>query len=123
LKNWRELLKLNFSTWPESRGETRSDSHAWSAHPTADLLGVVAGIQPAAPGYARVRIEPHLGNLTRLDATTATPSGPVRVRFSVSDGRQNFEIDKPADLPAEFVWLGTSISLTEAHTKLKPVLQ
>jgi len=26
--------------------ETRSATHAWSAHPTADLLGIVAGIQP-----------------------------------------------------------------------------
>ena len=44
LKSWRDLLKFNFTTWPESRGETRSDTHAWSAHPTADLLGIVAGI-------------------------------------------------------------------------------
>src|SRR5439155_13574273 len=38
LKTWRDLLALNYTTWPEKRGDTRSDTHAWSAHPTADLL-------------------------------------------------------------------------------------
>ena len=44
LQNWRDLLALNYTTWPESRDQPRSDTHAWSAHPTADLLGIVAGI-------------------------------------------------------------------------------
>jgi len=62
-----------YEPWPESRGDTRSDTHAWSAHPTADLLGVIAGIRPGAPGYARVRIAPVLGDLTSLDAAAARP--------------------------------------------------
>lgn len=33
LKPWRELLPMGFSTWPETSGDTRSDSHAWTAHP------------------------------------------------------------------------------------------
>ena len=52
---WRDqavagLLPLHFSTWPETPGDTRSDSHAWSAHPAYDLLTLVAGIEPAEPG-------------------------------------------------------------------------
>jgi len=74
LDTWRDLLKLNFTTWPEERGDTRSDSHAWSAHPTADLLGIVAGIGPGKAGYRSLRVAPSLGNLTRLDATAATPA-------------------------------------------------
>lgn len=44
LKTWRDLLGQNFTTWPETPDPSRSDSHAWTAHPTADLLGLVAGI-------------------------------------------------------------------------------
>jgi hypothetical protein len=123
LQSWRELLKLNFTTWPESRGETRSDSHAWSAHPTADLLGIVAGIQPAAPGYARLRVAPLLGNLTRLDATAATPYGQVSVRFRVVNGMLDAEIDRPDKLPGEFVWRSKSYPLTQPRTRLKLALQ
>ncbi len=47
LDPWRKLLPLHFSTWPEIPGDTRSDSHAWTAHPIYDLLTLVAGIEPA----------------------------------------------------------------------------
>lgn len=118
LQTWRDLLKLNYTTWPESRGDTRSDTHAWSAHPTADLLGIVAGIKPAAPGYARVRIEPMLGPLTKLDATAATPYGPVTVRYRVAAGKLEAEITRPAALPGEFSWKGRTIPLRDAVTRL-----
>jgi hypothetical protein len=119
LATWRQLLELNYTTWPESRGDTRSDTHAWSAHPTADLLGVVAGIRPAAPGYARLRIAPLLGHLTSLDATAATPHGPVSVKYRVAKGRLTAEIRRPANLPGEFHWQGRSYPLTSPVTKLE----
>jgi len=118
LHTWRELLKLNYTTWPESRGDTRSDTHAWSAHPTADLLGLIAGIQPAAPGYSRVRIAPLLGHLTSLDAIAATPKGAVSVRYRVANGKLTAQIERPQDLPGEFVWQGNRYPLTRAHTRL-----
>lgn len=117
LKTWRDLLDLNYTTWPESRGDTRSDTHAWSAHPTADLLGVVAGIQPAAPGYARLRVAPVLGHLTALDARAATPKGPVSVRYKVTRDSLSVEIDRPAALPGDFVWKGKTYPLTSAQSR------
>jgi hypothetical protein len=119
LQTWRDLLKLHFTTWPESRGETRSDTHAWSAHPTADLLAVVGGIQPAAPGYARLRVAPVLGDLTSLDAAAATPKGLVSVRYKVEGNRLTAEIDRPAALPGVFVWKGKPHPLINPHTRLE----
>ena len=48
---WRDMLKLGLSTWAEKPEPTRSDSHAWSASPNYDLLTIVAGIRPGAPGF------------------------------------------------------------------------
>jgi hypothetical protein len=123
LKSWRDLLALNYTTWPESRDQPRSDSHAWSAHPTADLLGLVAGIRPAAPGFARLRVEPVLGPLTSLDATAATPAGPVKVSYRVAGGKLTAVIDRPASLPGEFVWGGKSYPLDKPRTRLVLVHQ
>ena len=123
LWNWRDMLKLNYTTWPESRGKTRSDTHAWSAHPTTDLLGVVAGIRPGAPGYARLRIEPHLGALKRVDATAATPHGPVTVRYRIENGELRADIQAPANLPGEFLWRGRNYPLTGSRTRLNLPLQ
>lgn len=119
LKTWRDLLALNYTTWPESRDQPRSDTHAWSAHPTADLLGIVAGIRPAAPGYSRLRVAPVLGHLKSLDATAATPHGPVRVSYRIAGDRLVATIERPAALPGEFLWRGQSYPLTRNRTKFE----
>ena len=119
LKTWRDLLALNYTTWPESRDQPRSDTHAWSAHPTADLLGIVAGIRPDAPGYSRLRVEPWLGSLTSLDATAATPRGAVKVSYRIAAQRMTAVIERPASLPGVFVWRGKSFPLVGLRTKLE----
>jgi alpha-L-rhamnosidase len=78
---WRQLLPMHFSTWPEIPGNTRSDSHAWSAHPIYDLLTLVAGIEPASPGFKTVRIAPHPGDLPALTASYPHPQGKIEVEY------------------------------------------
>jgi len=119
LKTWRDLLELNYTTWPESRGNTRSDTHAWSAHPTADMLNIIAGIGPGAPGYAKLRVEPVLGGLTSLDAAAATPRGRVSVRYAASGGKLEAVIDRPAGLPGDFIWKGKRYPLAAAHSRFE----
>src|SRR5260370_13607515 len=80
LTPWHNMLQMGLSTWAEQPEPTRSDCHAWRASPNYDLLTVVAGIQSAAPGFAQVRIEPHLGKLTHLDA--AMPPADEQIKVS-----------------------------------------
>lgn len=119
LQTWRRLLPLHFTTWPETMIGTRSDTHGWSGHPTADLLGIVAGIAPDRPGYRAVRVAPHLGSLTALDATAATPSGPVRVRYRRVGGTLFADIDRPAALPGTFIWRRHRYPLVQLHSHLE----
>ena len=99
---WRKLLPLHFSTWPEVPGNTRSDSHAWSAHPIYDLLTLVAGIQPASPGFATVRIAPHLGDLPGFTATFPHPQGLIQVGYRQSARRKSGGKGRPADAESGF---------------------
>jgi len=105
IRPWRDLLALHFSTWPETPGETRSDSHAWSAHPIYDLLTLVAGIEPASPGFATVRIAPHLGPLTDLKATYPHPQGNIQVEYRFEppppnpEGRESSRFHATVALP------------------------
>ncbi len=119
LQSWRELLPLNYTTWPETREQPRSDTHAWSAHPTADLLRIVAGIRSADAGYTRVRIQPVLGKLTSLDATAATPWGPVKVSYRVGGDKLFAVIEVPLRTPGDFVWHGQAYPLDEKITSLE----
>jgi alpha-L-rhamnosidase len=106
LKPWRDLLPLHFSTWPETPGKTRSDSHAWSAHPAYDLLTLVAGIQPASPGFASVRIAPHLGDLRDVSAEFPHPQGMIRLNFERSGSALKGAVTLPPGLQGVFVWQG-----------------
>ncbi len=104
LAPWRKLLPLHFSTWPEVPGNTRSDSHAWTAHPIYDLLSVVAGIQPGSPGFATVRITPHPGLLPAFTAAYPHPQGTIKVEFSRQGGFGNVLVTLPGTLTGSFVF-------------------
>jgi hypothetical protein len=118
LATWRKLLAHNFTTWPETPDPSRSDSHAWSAHPTADLLGLVAGIQPAAPGYAKVRVAPHLGELTDLEAAAPHPNGLVEARYHRRGRVLSATIKLPAGTAGVFEWGGHSAPLHPGLNRL-----
>jgi hypothetical protein len=100
---WRKLLALHFSTWPEVPGDTRSDSHAWSAHPIYDFLTLVAGIEPASPGFATVHIAPHLGSLPSLSATYPHPQGFINVEYHHQGSGINATITLPGNLTGDFL--------------------
>jgi alpha-L-rhamnosidase len=108
IKPWRELLPLHFSTWPEIPGNTRSDSHAWSAHPIYDLLTLVAGIEPASPGFKTVRIAPHLGALPEIRASYPHPSGMINVELKRRGSGLDANIVLPPGLSGTFVFAGES---------------
>jgi len=67
----------------------------------------------------RVSIAPVLGNLTSLDATVATPRGPVKVSYRVAGNQLTAVIDRPAALPGTFNWAGKSYPLTKVHSRLQ----
>jgi hypothetical protein len=108
---WRTMLSLGLTTWAEQPEPTRSDSHAWSAHPNYDLLRIVAGIRPAKPGFAAITIEPHLGALKHVQASEPHPSGRIDAEFTrgVSDTRARISL--PDRVPGALVWHGKTYPL------------
>jgi alpha-L-rhamnosidase len=116
LKPWRDLLPLHFSTWPETPGKTRSDSHVWSAHPAYDLLTLVAGIEPASPGFASVRIAPHLGDLREVSAEFPHPQGMIKVHFERSGNALTGTVTLPAGLAGVLAWAGKNKHCVQVST-------
>jgi alpha-L-rhamnosidase len=105
------MLKLGLTTWAEKPEPTRSDCHAWSASPNYDLLTVVAGIHPDSRGFARVRMEPHLGKLTHLDAAMPHDGGEIRVSYKRMEKDWQATITLPNSLSGRLVWQGHSYPL------------
>jgi alpha-L-rhamnosidase len=112
-------LPLHFSTWPEIPGDTRSDSHAWTSHPIYDLLSVVAGIEPASPGFATVRVAPHLGSLPSLTATFPHPNGMIKVQYTRMNNGLKASVLLPDNLTGNFEYAGRTWPLKPGENAIE----
>jgi alpha-L-rhamnosidase len=104
LQPWRDMMALGLTTWAEQPEPTRSDSHAWSAHPNYDLLTIVAGIQPGSTGFRTVTIAPNLGVLKHVSATMAHPGGEINVEYSTKSGTVNATVSLPPGTSGTLIW-------------------
>ena len=112
LEPWRDMLALGLTTFAEKPEPTRSDCHGWSACPNYDLLALVCGILPDAPGFAKVCIAPNLGALPWVEAAMPHPNGEIRVRFdrAPNDGLRA-TVTLPPKVPGRLVWRGREYTL------------
>lgn len=78
------------------KGLRHSLCHGWAGGPTAWLSKEVLGIHRLAPGFRKVRIQPHLEDLTYAKGTFPTPQGLIRVEHvRRTDGRVESQVDTP----------------------------
>ncbi len=119
LQPWRAMLADGLTTWAEHPEPTRSDCHAWSAHPALDLLRVVAGIRPGSAGFKTVLIEPALGPLTRVTARHPHPLGDIVVAYRRTNGGLTADITLPPGVTGELRWKGTRRALVAGAQRLE----
>jgi hypothetical protein len=115
---WHQMLSLGLTTWAESPEPTRSDCHAWSAHPNFDLLTIVAGIRPRSAGFEGVVIEPHLGRLQHVEAALPTPKGMVEVKYRRLLNGVEARITLPEGVSGVLNWNGNEQALQQGEQTL-----
>jgi hypothetical protein len=81
LEEWYDLARLGFKTTRESPEPSRSDCHAWGAHPVYHSFASILGIRPAEFGFKKITIHPMLGDLTEVKATLPHPQGFIHVHL------------------------------------------
>jgi len=110
------MLQLGLTSAPENPEPTRSDTHAWAAHPIYGLLATVLGVRPLSPGFRTVRIAPALGPLHRAEGRVPHPLGDIEVGF-VREGERELRADitLPRGLSGELVWHGQRRQLHEGR--------
>jgi alpha-L-rhamnosidase len=118
LRPWRNMLALGLTTWAEKGEPTRSDSHAWSAHPNYDLLTIVAGVRPGAPGFGRVTVEPHLGSLRQVTSVVAHPKGEIQVEYTRETAGVKAVVTLPAGISGDLIWQAKKYPLHEGKQQL-----
>jgi hypothetical protein len=78
------------------KGHRHSFCHGWASGPTPWLSEFVLGVQVLEPGCRKVKIEPHLGDLTWVEGTYPTPLGVIKIRHDKQpDGKIKSSITAP----------------------------
>ena len=120
LAPWQAMLRLGLTSAPENPEPTRSDTHAWAAHPNYGLLATVLGVRPSSPGFRTVRITPALGPLRRAEGRVPHPAGDIDVQL-VREGQRGLraEITLPRGLSGEIEWQGQRRRLREGRQSIR----
>jgi alpha-L-rhamnosidase len=111
---WKENLKMGLTTWAEMSdvNNSRSDCHAWGASPNIEFFRIVLGIDSDAPGFSKVKITPHLGNLKQASGSMPHPKGEINVNYtSDKKGKWRAVISIPPGTSGIFVWKDKSFEL------------
>ena len=110
---WRKNIAAGLTTWTEDSNIdfTRSDCHAWGSSPNIEFYRTVLGVDSYAPGFSKIRVEPHLGKLTNVGGEMYHPNGKVAVSYHLANGAWNIHINLPVKTSGMLVWKGKSYEL------------
>lgn len=113
LGKWRENMALGLTTWGESSdvSTTRSDCHAWGASPNIEFFRTILGIDSDAPGFVKVKIAPHLGDIQNISGEIPHPKGKIAVQYSNANGLSSAVIMLPEGVTGRFIWNGRNYPL------------
>ncbi|HWO65128.1 MAG TPA: family 78 glycoside hydrolase catalytic domain [Umezawaea sp.] len=98
---WFQALGAT-TMWEEWPAGSRSRQHAFMGTVDDWLYQDVAGIEPAAPGYTAVRIQPFpVGDLKRASAEVTSPLGLVRSAWTRDGDRFTLRVTVPVGATGE----------------------
>jgi hypothetical protein len=95
LELWFGFSAQGLRTTPESPEPTRSDCHAWGAHPLYHYHATILGVRPAGMGFHSVRIEPRLGPMEWARGATPHPLGAIETEFRRTGAGTSWRVTLP----------------------------
>jgi len=116
---WRKNIEMGLTTWTEDSNVeyTRSDCHAWGSSPNIEFFRTVLGIDSYAPGFSKVKIEPHVGKLTDLGGEIPHPNGKIAVSYKLDRSKWTISISLPTKTSGILIWKGQVYVLKAGDNK------
>jgi alpha-L-rhamnosidase len=120
LSIWRDDIKMGLTTWAEISDleHNRSDCHAWGASPNIEFYRTILGVDTYAPGFSKIKIEPHLGQIKNISGEVPHPNGKVYAKYVFEKGKWSINIALPKNTSGIFVWKGKTFTLKTGNNSL-----
>jgi alpha-L-rhamnosidase len=110
---WKQNIEMGMTTWAEISeiDNARSDCHAWGSSPNIEFFRTVLGIDTDAPGFKKVKIEPHLGDLKNAKGKMPHPNGFILANYRFTNDKWSIELTLPVKTSGRFIWKGKEYAL------------
>ncbi|TSD64897.1 Bacterial alpha-L-rhamnosidase [Inquilinus sp. KBS0705] len=105
---WRKNIGMGMTTWAEISDleHNRSDCHAWGASPNIEFYRTFLGIDSDAPGFTKIKIEPHLGSMQSASGQIPHPNGTIAVNYVKNGSKWDIKVNLPIKTDGVLVWKG-----------------
>jgi alpha-L-rhamnosidase len=112
---WQQNISMGLTTWAEmpNIAGSRSDCHAWGASPNIEFFRTVLGFDSDAPGFARIKMVPHLGSLKSISGSIPHPLGTLSASYRLENGKWKIAIGLPVGTSGYLIWHGKRYVLKE----------
>ncbi len=115
LELWFGLKSHGFKTTLEAPEPSRSDCHAWGAHPLYHYFATFLGIRPASPGFKTVSIEPQFGSVEWIRGQLPHPKGTITVELHQEQAGLVGSIELPPGVTGTLKHGGKTMRLVSGH--------
>lgn len=116
---WFDHESMGLYTLLEAPEPSRSDCHAWGAHPIYHYFDSILGLRPGGFGFSSVLVEPDLGPLQQAKGTMVHPKGLITANFSRKGDRLVGTIHLPVDTPGFYQLKNQTIRLRPGENRLE----
>jgi hypothetical protein len=109
LQLWHDMVDKGLTTFAEKPEPSRSDCHAWSAHPLYHFVASILGVRPTAPGCSAISIKP----LTKMETNPLLPKilgakfytahGECTVRLNACNNQWDVYKETPSGVAASIL--------------------
>lgn len=105
-RSWWGMIQqgstMTLEAWAHCYKSNLDWNHAWGSVPANIIPRKLMGIEPIAPGFAKVRIAPQPASLTHAYLKFPTPKGPIEMNYqALPDGQSSWEVIIPRDIDVE----------------------
>ena len=112
---------MGLTTWAEKQdvNTSRSDCHAWGSSPNIEFFRTVLGIDSDGLGFSKVKIEPHLGEIKKINGAIPHPNGTISVSYLHNESKYDILIILPKATTGRLIWEGAEFLIKEGENKFR----
>ena len=116
LRSWYNTIRtgstITIEAWDDSFKPNQDWNHIAGAAPGNIIPFRLMGVTPLEPGFAKVRIEPHIGNLSFAKLKLPTIRGNITMDIETAGDGKSMTVSLPANMEAEICLPGGEVHQT-----------